>query len=124
MGPSHLHPEGNGHRGKEAISCFYDTAITRSELEFNFESYQCGNEEANVHTIVIRAGGYEVVAEGEICRSARSGISTGPPPPRARSGACLTSVPGVAPEAWGTSLFSCFRMLTGRYGRARRRQRH
>ncbi|MGY4648143.1 hypothetical protein [Mycobacterium sp. URHB0021] len=46
MRPSHFHPEGNGHRGKEAISRFYDMAITRSELEFNFESSQCGNEEA------------------------------------------------------------------------------
>jgi steroid delta-isomerase len=65
IGPSHFDPEGKGHRGKEAISRFYDMAIAPSELEFHFEkTYQCGNEEANVGTIVIRAGGYEVVAEG------------------------------------------------------------
>ena len=65
IGPSHFDPEGNGHRGKEAIAKFYDMAIAPSELTFNFEkSYQCGNEEANVGHIVIRAGGYEVVAEG------------------------------------------------------------
>jgi steroid delta-isomerase len=64
IGPSHFDPEGKGHRGKEAISRFYDMAIAPSELAFNFEkTYQCGNEEANVGTIVIKAGGYEVVAE-------------------------------------------------------------
>jgi hypothetical protein len=40
-------------------------AIASSELEFNFvETYQCGNEEANIGHIVIRAAGYEVKAEG------------------------------------------------------------
>ena len=40
-------------------------AIAPSELTFNFEhTYRCGNEEANVGNIVIRAGGYEVTAEG------------------------------------------------------------
>jgi steroid Delta-isomerase len=56
IGPSHFDPEGKGHR---------DKAIAPSELTFNFEeTYQCGNEEANVGHIVIRAAGYEVVAEG------------------------------------------------------------
>jgi len=32
IGPSHFDPEGKGHRGKEAISRFYDMAIARSEL--------------------------------------------------------------------------------------------
>ena len=65
IGPSHFDPEGKGHRGKEAISKFYDMAIAPSELTFNFEkTYQCGNEEANVGNIVIRSRGYEVVAEG------------------------------------------------------------
>ncbi len=65
IGPSHFDPEGEGHRGKEAIAAFYDMAIAPSELEFNFvETYQCGNEEANVGNIVIRAGGYQVIAEG------------------------------------------------------------
>lgn len=65
IGPSHFDPEGTGHRGKEAISKFYDLAIAPSELTFNFEkTYVCGNEEANVGNIVIRSHGYEVVAEG------------------------------------------------------------
>ena len=65
VGPSHFDPEGRGHRGKEAISKFFDMAIAPSELTFNFEkSYVCGNEEANVGNIVIKAAGYEVVAEG------------------------------------------------------------
>ncbi|HEY7051146.1 MAG TPA: nuclear transport factor 2 family protein [Mycobacterium sp.] len=65
IGPSHFDPEGEGHRGKEAIAKFYDMAIAPSDLTFNFEkSYQCGNEEANVGNIVILSHGYEVVAEG------------------------------------------------------------
>ncbi len=65
IGPSHFDPEGKGHRGKEAIARFYDMAIAQSELEFNFvETYQCGNEEASVGNIVIKARGYEVIAEG------------------------------------------------------------
>ena len=65
IGPSHFDPEGNGHRGKEAIAKFFDKAIAPSELAFNFsETYQCGNEEANIGNIVIVARGYRVVAEG------------------------------------------------------------
>jgi steroid Delta-isomerase len=65
IGPSHFDPEGNGHRGKEAIAAFYDKAIAPSELQFNFvETFQCGNEEANVGNIVIKAAGYQVIADG------------------------------------------------------------
>src|ERR1044072_6065425 len=65
IGPSHFDPEGKGHRGKDAISKFYDMGIAPRDLTFNFvETYQCGNEEANVGHIVIRAAGYEVIAEG------------------------------------------------------------
>jgi steroid Delta-isomerase len=65
IGPSHFDPEGKGHRGKEAISQFYDMAIAPSELEFHFvETYQCGNEEANIGHIVIKSAGYAVKAEG------------------------------------------------------------
>ncbi|MCV7282531.1 nuclear transport factor 2 family protein [Mycolicibacterium flavescens] len=65
VGPSHFDPEGRGHRGKEAIAAFYDTAIAPSELRFEFDrTYQCGNEEANVGRIVIHSAGYEVTAEG------------------------------------------------------------
>src|SRR5215213_4146229 len=64
IGPSHFDPEGRGHRGKEAIAAFFDKAIAPSRLEFNFhETFQCGDEEANVGNIVIVAGGYRVVAE-------------------------------------------------------------
>jgi steroid Delta-isomerase len=65
IGPSHFDPEGKGHRGKEAIAAFYDKAIAPSELQFNFvETFQCGNEEANVGNIVIKAAGYQVTADG------------------------------------------------------------
>jgi steroid Delta-isomerase len=65
IGPSHFDPDGKGHRGKEAIAAFFDMAIAPSQLEFNFvDTFQCGNEEANVGSIVIVAQGYRVVAEG------------------------------------------------------------
>lgn len=66
IGPSHFDPEGVGHRGKEAISRFWDLAIAPTDkVEFFFrDSYQCGNEEANVGHILITAGGYQVTAEG------------------------------------------------------------
>jgi ketosteroid isomerase-like protein len=65
IGPSHFDPEGKGHRGKEAIAKFFDVAIAPSELEFNFaETFQCGNEEANVGNIMITARGFRVIAEG------------------------------------------------------------
>jgi steroid Delta-isomerase len=65
IGPSHFDPEGKGHRGKEAIAAFYDMAIAPNQLEFNFvDTFQCGNEEANVGNIVITTGKYQVTAEG------------------------------------------------------------
>jgi steroid delta-isomerase len=65
IGPSHFDPEGNGHRGRDAISAFWDKAIAPNTLEFNFvDTFQCGNEEANVGTIVITTGGYQVTTEG------------------------------------------------------------
>lgn len=66
IGPSHFDPEGKGHRGKEAISRFWDLAIApTTKIEFFFEDiYQCGNEEANVGHILITAGDYKVTAEG------------------------------------------------------------
>src|SRR3954464_1390137 len=48
-GASHFDPEGKGHRGKDAIARFFDMAIAPSQLEFHFtQTFQCGNEEANV----------------------------------------------------------------------------
>jgi steroid Delta-isomerase len=65
IGRSHFDPEGKGHRGKEALAKFFDMAIAPSQLEFNFtQTFQCGNEEANVGNIVILANGFRVVAEG------------------------------------------------------------
>jgi steroid Delta-isomerase len=70
IGPSYFDPEGKGHHGKEAIAKFFDRAIAPSELAFNFsETYQCGNEEANIGNIVIVARGfftYRVNDEGKI----------------------------------------------------------
>lgn len=66
IGPSQFDPEGKGHRGRDAISAFWDNAIASTEkIEFNFvDGFQCGNEEANVGCIVITIGGYQVTAEG------------------------------------------------------------
>ena len=65
IGPSHFDPEGNGHRGRDEISAFWDKAIAPNKLEFNFvDTFGCGNEEANVGTIVITTGGYQVTTEG------------------------------------------------------------
>jgi steroid delta-isomerase len=66
IGPSHFDPEGKGHRGRDAISAFWDKAIAPTDkLEFNFvDTFQCGNEEANVGNIVITAAGHQITAEG------------------------------------------------------------
>jgi ketosteroid isomerase-like protein len=66
IGPSAFDPEGKGHRGRDAISAFWDMAIANTDnIEFNFrDNYQCGNEEANVGHIVITMGGHQVTAEG------------------------------------------------------------
>jgi steroid delta-isomerase len=66
IGPSHFDPEGKGHRGKDAISAFWDMAIAPTDkIEFDFvNTYQCGHEEANVGSILITAAGYQVTADG------------------------------------------------------------
>jgi steroid Delta-isomerase len=66
IGPSHFDPEGKGHRGKEAISAFWDKAIAPTDkIEFKFvDSFRCGNEEANVGAIVITMGGHQITTEG------------------------------------------------------------
>lgn len=66
IGPSHFDPDGKGHRGRDAISAFWDKAIAPTDkIEFNFvDTFQCGNEEANVGNIVITTAGYQVTAEG------------------------------------------------------------
>jgi len=66
IGPSHFDPEGKGHRGRDAISAFWDNAIAPTDrIEFNFvDSFRCGNEEANVGNIVITMGGHRITTEG------------------------------------------------------------
>jgi ketosteroid isomerase-like protein len=66
IGRSAFDPEGKGHRGRDAISAFWDKAIAPTDkIEFNFrDTFQCGNEEANVGNIVITMGGHQITAEG------------------------------------------------------------
>ena len=66
IGPSAFDPEGEGHRGRDAISAFWDNVIAPTDsLEFNYrETYQCGNEEANVGNIVTTMGGHQITTEG------------------------------------------------------------
>ncbi|MFV8049161.1 nuclear transport factor 2 family protein [Mycobacterium sp. 48b] len=66
IGPSFFDPEGNGHRGKEAIAAFWDKAIAPTDnLEFNFvDTFQCGNEEANIGSIVTTMGGHRITTPG------------------------------------------------------------
>jgi ketosteroid isomerase-like protein len=66
IGPSFFDPEGTGYRGKEAIAAFWDKAIAMTDnLEFDFtQTYQCGDEEANVGRIVTTMGGHRITTEG------------------------------------------------------------
>ena len=79
VGPSPFDPEGAGHRGKEAITAFYDNAIAISEkLQFDIrQSSECGDECAFAGTIYITLPGgsegsvelvniYQVNPEGKI----------------------------------------------------------
>jgi ketosteroid isomerase-like protein len=53
VGPSPFDPEGDGHRGKDAIAAFYDTVIGPNDsVTFAIRaSYAAGDEVANVGTI-------------------------------------------------------------------------
>ncbi|HEU4363107.1 MAG TPA: nuclear transport factor 2 family protein [Mycobacterium sp.] len=66
IGPSHFDPDGKGHRGHDAISAFWDKAIAPTDkIEFNFtDTFQCGDEEANVGAIVITMAGHRITTEG------------------------------------------------------------
>ena len=66
IGPSPFDPEGKGHRGRDAISAFWDKAIAPTDkIEFNFvDTFQCGNEEANTGNITITMGDHQIVTEG------------------------------------------------------------
>src|ERR1700690_3850980 len=62
VGPSLFDPEGKGHRGREAITAFYDNVIMMSEkIELTIrDSYECGSEVANVGQIRITLPGDQV----------------------------------------------------------------
>lgn len=56
VGVSPLDPSGEGHRGIEAITAFYDNVIAPGDVRFHIrESFACGNECANVGTITTRS---------------------------------------------------------------------
>ena len=62
VGPSMFDAEGKGHRGKEAITAFYDNVISQSEsLKFTIrQSIDCGDEVANIGEIRITLPGNQV----------------------------------------------------------------
>jgi steroid delta-isomerase len=66
IGPSPLDPDGKGHRGKDAISAFWDLAIAPVQLQIDIRgSYAAGNEVANVGTITSTlANGTTITVEG------------------------------------------------------------
>lgn len=68
VGPSPFDPAGTGHRGVAAIAAFYDTVIAPNEqITFEIEnSYQCGNEVADVGVIrtVLSGGKHAAIVRG------------------------------------------------------------
>jgi steroid delta-isomerase len=66
IGISALDPTGEGQRGKEAISKFWDAQIGPNKVMFNIrESYAAGDEVANVGTItVVMPGGLTTLVDG------------------------------------------------------------
>jgi steroid delta-isomerase len=66
VGTSPLDPDGKGHRGRVAISAFWDTFIGPNQIKFDiWHSYAAGNEVANVGAITTTTpDGTKAVAEG------------------------------------------------------------
>ncbi|MCK8672849.1 nuclear transport factor 2 family protein [Rhodococcus sp. HM1] len=66
VGPSGFDPEGKGHRGRDAISAFYDMTIANTEkLEFLIDDVLvCGDECVNIGTIRTTLAGTVIDAEG------------------------------------------------------------
>ena len=61
IGVSPLDPEGEGHKGIDAIEKFYDTVIANGNIEFNIlESIPCANECANYAQIVNIVGDVKI----------------------------------------------------------------
>lgn len=73
VGPSFLSPDGKGHRGKEAIGRFFDEIIAPNDLvSFTInQSYECGNEVANVGTIDITLPGGKQMASVDLVSTYR-----------------------------------------------------
>ncbi|MGH3734095.1 MAG: nuclear transport factor 2 family protein [Micromonosporaceae bacterium] len=67
IGPGPFDAAGKGHRGRDAISAFWDASIAKVE-RFVFtirDSYACGDEVANVGTITSHLpGGMVIDADG------------------------------------------------------------
>jgi ketosteroid isomerase-like protein len=66
VGPSVLDPDGKGHRGRAAISAFWDNTVARTDsIEFLIEdSVVCGDECANIGAIRSTIDGNAMDAEG------------------------------------------------------------
>jgi steroid delta-isomerase len=67
VGPSMFDPEGDGHRGTEAIGAFFDNVIAVNQsITFAIrQSFLCGDEVANVGVIRITfEGGSAVEVDG------------------------------------------------------------
>lgn len=66
IGRSHLDPVGHGHRGKAAVSAFWDANIAPNEIHIDVhESFTAGREAAHVMTLTTRLpGGQEARVRG------------------------------------------------------------
>lgn len=65
IGISPLDPIGKGQVGKSAITAFYDNAIAKGDVSFDFpRSYACGNECAFIGTVHMKFGDVEGASEG------------------------------------------------------------
>ncbi len=65
VGKSLLDPEGGGHRGKDAISSFWDANIAPNTIEFNFrDSYDVGKEIAYVGSLTTTGGENSLIGHG------------------------------------------------------------
>ena len=52
VGVSPLDPKGEGHQGKDAVTAFYDNAISKVKVSFDYpRSYACANECAFIGTV-------------------------------------------------------------------------
>ena len=52
VGVSPFDPKGEGHQGKEAVTAFYDNAISKVKVSFDYpRSYACANECAFIGTV-------------------------------------------------------------------------